>query len=606
MTVKEALARSEHDRAFFFEKFVRIRPKKGGRIIPLVMRPAQLRLMEIIDQRRALGVRPQVVILKSRQLGFSTVVAAEFFRRALVYRHRHTLISAHKAEPAEILFDRIRLMYEQLPASMKPKQKASTVRKLHFEAEDSRLEVAIANEARAMTAQDLHISELAFYQNAVQFMTSVMETCPDEPEATVIVESTPNGVGNYFHELWIQASRPGSRSAWVPMFVPWFDEPLHVKTPWFEMEDLFARTDDAALRAQEIVKIHKVSHAQIAWWLDHLQNTCNGELDVMEQEQASDPINCFLASGRKVFETKALVHFMGLAGIDPTAEAGPDPAAEDARDCELEPNPVDRRTPKIVRARRGHWRIFRSPVPRNLYIVGGDISAGDSGSDPSPLTILNRHTMNLDATWYGRTPPDRLAKEAMLAGYWYNVAQIAGEANNQGILFNTELERAEYPEIYYRRVTEQTIAARPTLKPGFWTSGENRHLLFGLVRRYVREHAGLVEDSRLVWEWTQLRFEEGTDRIDHPDGGYSDLTLAFAIALAAHLGSFEAALAPLALEEQSAALSIAQDIRQYAAMGLDTRAMREQLDIFGLTVEQVDELDEQMDRRARRGVEGAV
>ena len=542
------MARSEHDRAFFFLHAVKIRPKKGGKIIPLVMRPAQARLMAKIDERRALCRRPQIIVCKARQLGFSTVIAAEYFRRALVYQHRQSLISAHKAEAAEGLFDRLRLMYQKLPASIRPSTKASTKRVLHFEEQDSRLEVAIANEARSMTAQDLHISELAFYQEAAAFMTSVLETCPDEPEATIIVESTANGMGNEFHDLWSRAARPGSNSAWVPFFVPWFEEPNYVKTPWFTMEELFARGDDAALRAQEIVKLYDVTHAQIAWWLDHLENTCLGDLERMEQEIATSPRDCFLASGRKVFETKHLVHFMGLAGIDPTAENRPSDETIDERDCEIEVNALDRKSPKIIRVRHGHWRIYRQPQPRHIYIVSGDVSAGDSGSDPSPLTVLDEHTMNLDAEWYGRTPPDRLADHAIDAGYWYNVAKIAGEANNQGILFNRRLEDREYPNIYMRRVSEQTVAAKFTLKPGFWTHGENRDLLFGVLRRYVRERVGLVESARMVYEWSQLRLDEGTDRVDHPEGGTSDLSLAFAIALAVHMGSFENTLEPLPLE----------------------------------------------------------
>lgn len=608
VTVAQFMERSERDREYFFHKVVKIRPKKGGRLVPLVMRPAQQRLMDKIDEVRARGQRPQVVILKARQIGFSTVVAAEYFRRALVYQHRQCLIAAHKAEAAEGLFDRIRLMYDRLPKAVKPKEKASTKRALHFADQDSRLEVAIANEARSFTAQDLHISELAFYQNAATFMTSVLETCPDEPEATIVVESTPNGIGNEFHDLWVRASRPGSNSAWIPFFVPWFDEPTYVKTPWFTMEELFARSDDAALRAQEIVTLHHVSLEQIAWWLDHLENTHFGDLDSMEQEMASDPRSCFLASGRSVFDRKGLAFYMSLAGIDPNAESAPDEHAIDARDYELEQNPADRKAPRLKQVHRGHWRIFRQPHPRHLYIIGGDISAGDSGSDPSPLSILNRHTLDLDAAWYGRTPPERLAHHAMDAGFWYNGAKIGGEANNQGILFNHELQRCEYPNIFYRRVSEKSVTEKFTTKPGFWTSGENRDYLFGLLRRYVHERAGRVEDARMVWEWAQLIFEEGTDRIDHPDGGYSDFSLSFAIALAIHMGSFQAVLAPLTLEQQEVGAAAFADLRRAQAMGLTAEQALKDLEIFGMTVQDVDDLHEKLEqhqkRRARVGFTG--
>lgn len=610
ISVEEFWKRIEHDRDFFFEKFVKIRPKKGGALVPLIMRPAQRRLMNIIDEARARGVRPQVVILKARQIGFSTVVAAEFFRRALIYHHRQTLVAAHKAEAVEGLFNRIRLMHAKLPAKVRPKNVADTKRLMHFEEQDSRIEVAIANEARSFTAQDLHISELAFYANASTFMTSALETCPDEPEATIIVESTPNGIGNEFHDLWVRASRPGSNSSWIPFFVPWFDEPTYVKTPWFTREELFSRGDDAALRAQEIMTAHDLSLAQIAWWLDHLENTHFGDLDSMEQEMASDPRSCFLSSGRAVFDRKGLKHFMSLAGIDPDSASGPDLHADDSRDYELIENPLSRKHTRKERQRRGPWRIYRDPMPRHNYIIGADISAGDSGSDYSPLVVLNQHTLNVDAVRYTRTPPERLALEATIAGYWYNDAKIAGEANNQGISFNRELERLEYPNIYRRKVTEQTIAAKATTRPGFWTSGENRHLLFNMVRRYVASCAGIVEDERMVWEWSQLLFKEGTDEIDHPENGFSDLTLAFGIALAVHAGAWNALLQPLSLEHQSAAVSALESVRAAKSMGLSDAAALAELEVFGLTIDEVDAIHASLEKRAERlsrtGARGAV
>lgn len=609
ISVEEFRERGRRDRNFYFKNAIKIRPKKAAELVPFALRPAQQRLADVIDRERAAGRPPRIVILKARQLGFSTFAEMEVFRQCDLNPYQQALIAAHKAESAEYLFNMIDRAYENMPKALQRKKRYSTKRLIHFKDNDSRIEVQVAEEARGFTAQIVHLSELAFVAEADRLLTSILSGIPDTAESLLIVESTPNGIGNEFHNLWVRAS--SGRSDWVAVFVPWFDDPTYVRRPWFTEDELMTPTaNEAMMRAQFLYREYSLSLEQVAFWLWTLNNTCNGDLDRMEQEYPSNDTDCFLASGRKVFERSGLKHYIETSGVDRIRDESPEERVArertDQRSHRIEWNASDTRNPLITLDGAGPLRIYRKPQPRHRYIVSADLSAGDPGSDPSPLVVLDQHTLNLDAVWYGRKEPDQIADIAYMLGWYYNRAKVNGEANNHGILFYHRLiDELRYPNIYYREVDERSVTGRVGDKPGVWTSGGNRESLVNLVRRYVRERAGLVEDERMVREWTMLQYDD-SDRVDHPENEYMDLTMAFAAALAVHAGGYESALTPLSFEDQKAVVEAAAEIRDRRSRGLPV----EDIDTLGLAYEDVDRIDfafrERADRRAKQGLGGAT
>ena len=609
LTVDAFRERGQGDRAFYFRHAIKIRPKDARSLVSFEMRPAQQKLADVIDRERAAGRPPRIIILKSRQIGFSTFTEMEVFRRCDLWPHQQALIAAHKAESAEYLFSMVERAYNEMPKPLQRKRKYATKRMIHFKDNDSRLEVQVAEEARGFTAQIVHISELAFIEGAGALMTAVLQVVPDTPESLIILESTPNGIGNEFHNLWVRAA--SGRNEWVAFFVPWFDDPTYTRPARFTEEDFLQPTaNEAMTRAQFIYKEYGLTLDQIAWWLYTLENKCRGDLDVMEQEYPSNDRDCFLASGRRVFQRDGLQHYIAMCGMDAYRDESPDQrrARElaDTRSHSIEWNAADPRKPILRPDPTGLLRIYQKPQPRHRYIVSWDLSAGDPGSDPSPGVVLDQHTLDLVAVWYGRREPELCADLAYMLGWYYNRAKINGEANNHGILFHHRLiDELHYPNIFYRKVNEESVSKRESDKPGVWTSGSNREALVNLSRRYVREKAGRVEDERMVREWTMLQFDDN-DRVDHPEGEFMDLTMAFSMALAVHSGGYESALAPLSFEDNQAAVEAAIEIRNRKAMGLSIA----DVDTFGLSHEDIDRIEfaarEHAERRAKHGLGSAT
>jgi len=578
----------KRDRDLYFRLCLKVRPKSGGALVPFVMRPAQRRLADVIDAERAAGRPPRIMVLKARQQGFSTFCEAEIFRNGHLKQNRQALVAAHKADSSEYLFGMTKRFYDNLPPKLKPDQKYFTKRALHFANNNSRIQVEVAGESRGFTGQDVHVSEAAFIEDADRFFNAILQVVPDDPESLVIAESTANGVGGWFHTNWVAAKN--GQNDWVPFFVPWFEDPTYVRRPWFTLEEIPDRD-------RHMMDMHHLSMEQIAWYLWTRANKCSGDQDKMDQEYPTNDTDCFLASGRKVFDTKGLRHYIELSEAAVRNNEIPP-------DCEIEPDPANKSAPRIIQVRGGRWRIYRPPQPRHRYIVGWDLSEGDAGSDPSPGVVLNQFTMAIDAIYYARTPPDLCARQAATVAWWYNNARIAGEANNHGIEFFSELvKRIGYHNLQYRRTNENSVSAKVTDKPGVWTSGENRSNLFNLVRRYVREQAGICLDPRMIREWSTLYYDE-QDRVDHPEGETSDLTLAMAMALYSHAGGFEGVLEPLALDVVSRAPDLYRSMLARASMGDGTA----DVDLGDLTFDEIARLDELQWRREqsrkKSGLEG--
>src|ERR1700690_403116 len=66
----------------------------------------------------------------------------------------------------------------------------------------------------------MHASETAFWPNAELHDKGVMEAVSNEPGTEIIMESTANGIGNYYHNMW-KAAKSG-QSEYQAIFMPWY------------------------------------------------------------------------------------------------------------------------------------------------------------------------------------------------------------------------------------------------------------------------------------------------------------------------------------------------------------------------------------------------
>jgi hypothetical protein len=571
---------------------------KGGGLLNFNPNYTQRYVLRAISWLRSLGLPPRLIILKSRQVGISTLFTGLLFKNCHELPTHSGLVIAHNEKLTKTL---LRICRRYLALMKGAKQaKFENVREVHFKHNDSRIQLEVAGEVRGYTAQDVLLSEFAFFGDPEQTRTAVMQTVPNVVDSLVAIESTANGVGNKFYEMWMQSVsdwQPGStvplrERGFYPIFIPWHKHREYGIKPWFDESSYSARE-------HELARQYDLKPRQIAWRRWCIKTNCNNSEETFAQEYPSNPREAFRLTGRPIIDPDALEW---LEDITPKPEQLP-------KHAELEYSEEEKRH-VLIYVPKGRFREYESRKDRHTYIVGADLSEGDKRSDYSPLMVLDQMTLNHVATWTGRYPPDQLAHVADDVGRYYfgsqAPAQIINEANNQGINFHTELiQRLHYPNVYFRKTTETSVAGRITMKPGFLTGASTRHYLFNVLRRWVhtkyREHREEpIFQTRcpiLINEIAGLVYIKPAGNQDAPasiqaqPGRYKDHAVAFALTLVAHQGGERLELEPLPEEEiqrhASEILLIGE--RDPAAANLRS------LDVLNMTC---DELNEALDKMA--------
>ena len=205
---------------------------KSGNPVQFIMNRAQRRLLKAMHNRN--------VILKARQLGFSTFVQLYMLDAELWNSNMAGGVIAQDRESAEDIFtNKVRFAYDRLPqaiqAHLAPKQ--DSVRKLTFRNGSS---MTVGTSMRSGTLQMLHISEMGkiaakFPDKAREIVTGSMETVP--LDGIVWVESTAEGREGAFYDLVQRArnlqdsGRPLGPLDFRFHFFPWWEEPSYRDDP---------------------------------------------------------------------------------------------------------------------------------------------------------------------------------------------------------------------------------------------------------------------------------------------------------------------------------------------------------------------------------------
>jgi len=209
----------------FAEALLRIRTKEGL-LVPLSFNDAQKALHAKLEQQKKDKGYVRAIVLKGRQTGISTYVAARFFKRTAYDFGKRCMILTHLDAATQNLFAIVKTYFDRIPwDDLKPVLKANSGTQLSFSVLGSGYKVATAgskNAGRSDTVQFLHGSEVAFWPNAQEIMAGLGQTVPLTEGSEVILESTANGLNNLFHQMWCKACE--GKSDYMPVFLPWFVE----------------------------------------------------------------------------------------------------------------------------------------------------------------------------------------------------------------------------------------------------------------------------------------------------------------------------------------------------------------------------------------------
>lgn len=214
--------RLKDDYEFYARNSLKIRTKSGG-VEPLALNRAQMYLHRVAEEQRRLTGMVRLIVLKGRQQGISTYVEGRFYWRVTHRKGVRAFILTHEDAATQNLYEMVQRYHDNCPPPVKPVTGAANAKELNFSKLDSGYKVGTAGTkgtGRSSTIQYFHGSEVAFWPHADTHAMGVMQAIPREPGTEVFLESTANGIGNYYHAQW-QLAESGE-SDFIAVFLPWY------------------------------------------------------------------------------------------------------------------------------------------------------------------------------------------------------------------------------------------------------------------------------------------------------------------------------------------------------------------------------------------------
>lgn len=281
---------------FFASKCLKIRTESGS-IEPFILNKTQKYIHARLETQRAETGKVRALVLKGRQQGASTLIEARYYWRTTHNFGVRAFILTHEDSATANLFEMAKRYHDNCPDIIKPKTKASNSTELIFDEIDSGYKLGTAGNksvGRSSTIQFLHASEAAFYKHADEHAKGIMQAVPNVAGTEVIIESTANGVGNWFHQQW-QLAESG-QSEFIAVFTPWFWKDTYRKNV---SHDFIATPDE-----QELKDIYHIDDEQLAWRrMKIVELSVNGldGLKSFKQEYPNNATEAFQMSGEDSF-----------------------------------------------------------------------------------------------------------------------------------------------------------------------------------------------------------------------------------------------------------------------------------------------------------------
>jgi len=512
------------DFEWYARKLLKIKTKKGE-IVPLKMNAAQRIVHNRVKELRKNNIPVKLVILKARQQGISTYSEALIFHDTATRENRKSKIVAHDPDSTSSIFEMTKLFYDNLPASATPVKRYDSAKRLVFENPDdeerkvkpglrSSLQVATANkkEQRGSTAQNFHASEVAFWPDAERLMLAALQEIPDHPDTTVILESTANGVGGYFYNMYWAAKR--GENDFEAIFLPWHLFPEYSR----KAPDDFKPTQEE----EDLKEMYGLTNDQLNWRRWAIANKCGGDENKFKQEYPSSDREAFIVSGAPKFNMQNLNIYHDYC-----------PKPRWVGNLDSENTAAKVKTPELNKHHKGHLRIYKWPNPKKTYVIGGDTAKGTPNSDYSVLQVLEKGSGDLCATLRGKINPTEFAYDAARLGYFYGGAHscafVGIEVNKGGITTNRVLQKdIMYPSLFMRRTVDRQ-SERGEYKLGFHTNNRTRAVVLDKLADWINEGEFALNDENTILEcMTFVRDEKG--KYQAQEGCHDDAVISLAIA----------------------------------------------------------------------------
>jgi hypothetical protein len=214
------------DPAYFMKKYCHIQHPTRGRIL-FNLYPFQEKVLHLFRDHQ------YIITLKSRQLGISTLAAAYSLWLMLFHKDKNILALATTQATARNLVTKVIFMYDELPKWLKLPHVEKNKLSLRLK-NGSKVQAKSSSPdaARSEAVSLLLMDEAAFIDNVDETFTAAQQTLATGGQCMAL--STPNGIGNWFHQTWAKAET--AENSFIPVRLPWTVHPERDQK-WRDQQD---------------------------------------------------------------------------------------------------------------------------------------------------------------------------------------------------------------------------------------------------------------------------------------------------------------------------------------------------------------------------------
>lgn len=556
--------RQKHDYPFWAAMFAYIKRKGGGTDVLFRLNRPQRKLIKRLEKMRKAGKPIRLILLKARQWGGSTAIQIYMAWLQLVHEvGLNSLIIAHQGTGSDEIKDMFDRMIKSYPVEMlhelgdayapnEPKMvgvgKSGNI--FRVPQRNCKIKIGTAERPNSCRGGDynlVHLSEVALWKETdgkkpEDIVRSACSGILLRPYTMIVYESTPNGVGNFFHKEYLAAKK--GLSQFEAMFVAWFEIEQY-ELPFEDEADKyeFAKKLFANRRNEEIKSDREepgtylwrlwekgATLEAIHWYVsERSKYTNHGD---MASEYPSDDIEAFTYSGRKVFSSEDVEQFRPacraprwIGEIYGSADEG-EKAIEGLR------------FKKEADGRLFMWHdVERSDIEEvtDRYLVVVDVCKGHTkNADFADILVIDRLFMMdgeppvVAAEWHGHIDMDKLAWKATQVAAYYNNALLVIESNT--LETNNTKGEAEYiltlihevygRQLYARKQSAEDIRQGLPKKYGYHTNPLTKKVVIYNLKVVIRERLYIEREEACLDEY--LTYVETENNVFEAMEGYHD------------------------------------------------------------------------------------
>lgn len=542
ITLETVQAIARKDFLVWWETCTRILNKDAKLIAPRA-NYLQRRASEIVKWLQKNKHPVRLVVLKPRQMGSSTITSAIIAHFLRSNPNTTACLLGDELDTSQNLLNMVNRYVENdiLDWGQTYSQSRGEF------SNGSRLVKETANDpgaGRSMTLQALLCSEVAHYRRAGErsgekVLLAIRNCIPSSPNTIVIEESTPNGAGGAFYNTWQSAvefedfKKGIMGNGYIRVFAAWHD-----------FDENVAPADDITptFREQELKERFELDDNQIAWRRSVVKLKCGGDSKQFDQEYPSDPVSCFLTSGRPRFDQDGL-SFQEKNIKDPI--------------CGVIDVPMQMTRPifRVTDPQESWVWLWEMPQENGCYLVSVDCMTGSSqisGKDPDAHSVLVMKSGFHDAGGVYHKPKvvarvrppcrvdiDVLADFVLRLSSFYGGCLIVPEVNGPGLAL-IELLKEDGANIYQREIFNLRESKRSKAL-GWQTTDKTRRMIIEELASQIRDHnekdSGIFVMCKTILDQLRSFVVSESGRPEASSGKHDDDVLALAIGNATLMGA---------------------------------------------------------------------